>query len=349
MTRLSICIATYNRAGIIGDTIESIVRQLRPGVEVVIVDGASPDHTADVVFAYAAHFPAVRYIREELNSGVDVDYDKAVGYATGEYCWLATDDDLLAPTAIDRVLDILADDAVDLLVVDAEIKDVSLTRTLRSNRLGFTGLRSYGVEDADAFLKDAGRTLSFIGGTIVRREMWMARKREPYFGSLFVHVGVIFQSPAIRRIKLLGESLVILRAANGMWRPRGFEIWSFMWPALIWSFEGYSSCAKQSVTVREPWKALHHLLFYRAMGQYTIVEYGKYFGGLKVGLYRVVLFISAVFPGQVANILGVLALILTDREGEENIYNLVAGSRYSNPISRLLARFRSSIAGRSTT
>ena len=37
----------------------------------------------------------LRYFRESVNSGVDRDYDKAVGYASGEYCWLMTDDDLL--------------------------------------------------------------------------------------------------------------------------------------------------------------------------------------------------------------------------------------------------------------
>ena len=42
---LSICIATYNRADFIGETLDSIIRQLTDEVEIVVVDGASTDAT----------------------------------------------------------------------------------------------------------------------------------------------------------------------------------------------------------------------------------------------------------------------------------------------------------------
>ena len=40
---LSICISTFNRARYIGETVESIVSQLSDSVELVVLDGASPD------------------------------------------------------------------------------------------------------------------------------------------------------------------------------------------------------------------------------------------------------------------------------------------------------------------
>lgn len=345
MTTLSICIATYNRAGFIGETLDSIVGQLQPGVEVVIVDGASPDDTSSVVSAYVARFPEVRYFREARNSGVDADYDKTVSYAKGEHCWLLPDDDLLAPGAVARVLEALEDGAVDLLIVDSEIRDRSLARRLNARRLSFTGERTYGPEDADAFLKDAGDVLTFIGGTVVRRQVWMDREREKYFGSLFVHVGVIFQSPAIRRIKVLGESLVMIRAGNAMWRPRSFEIWAFKWPALIWSFEGYGDDAKRRVTPREPWGQPVWIFAFRAMGAYSLEEYKKYFSNRKVGPRRIVLFLAAALPGRLANFLNVLLLLVTGRCGDDVIYDLIKCSRYSNPASEFLATMRLSKTG----
>jgi abequosyltransferase len=337
---LSICIATYNRARFIGETLDSIVGQFQPGVEVVIVDGASPDDTSSVVSAYVERFPAVRYFREDRNSGVDADYDKAVGYAVGEHCWLLPDDDLLAPGAVARVLEALEGGAVDLLVVDSEVKDRSLTRTLNARRLSFTGERSYGPEDGNAFMADAGDVLTFIGGTVVRRGLWMARDREKYFGSLFVHVGVIFQSPAIRRIKILGESLVMIRAGNAMWRPRSFEIWAFKWPALIWSFDGYGDDAKRRVTAREPWGQLVAIFAFRAMGAYSRTEYKKYFSDRKIGARRIILILAAALPGPLANFLNVLLLLLTGRCSDDAIYDLISCSRYSNPASELLARLK---------
>src|SRR5258708_38017675 len=125
----------------------------------------------------------------------------------------------------------------------------------------------------------------------------MARKREPSFGSLLIHVGVIFQTPAICRVRILGEPLVVIRAGNAMWRPRSFEIWAFKWPALIWSFEGYGDQAKQSVTPREPWRKLKWLMAFRAMGAYSYTEYKAYFADLTIGLWgRFLLVVAAAFP-----------------------------------------------------
>ena len=58
---LSICIATYNRGKFIGETLDSILVQMNPHVELVIVDGASPDNTAEVVGKYMTRFPQIQW------------------------------------------------------------------------------------------------------------------------------------------------------------------------------------------------------------------------------------------------------------------------------------------------
>lgn len=98
--KLSICIATFNRGAFISETLDSILGQIESGIEIVVVDGASPDNTMEVMTAYVQRHQEVKYFREAENSGVDADFDKAVGYARGEYCWLMTDDDLLKPGAL---------------------------------------------------------------------------------------------------------------------------------------------------------------------------------------------------------------------------------------------------------
>ena len=337
--RLTICIATYNRAGFIGETLEAIAPQLRPGVELVIVDGASPDDTAAVVAPYVERYSAIQYFREIVNSGVDRDYDKAVGYATGEHCWLLPDDDLPAPGAVDRILDSLEGGAVDLLIVDAEVRNRTLDRVLQSGRLSFSGERRYGPEDADGLLADAGYCLSFIGGVIIRRSLWDARAREPYFGSLFIHVGVIFQSRGIGYSKILAEPLVLIRAGNAMWRARGFEIWAFKWPALIWGFGGYSDQAKRKVTPREPWRQFWWLLGYRALGAYSRTEYELYIADRSSGREHLMPRLAAALPGRLINLIAVAALALIGKGGGAVTYDLVRCSRYSNAASRFLASF----------
>jgi abequosyltransferase len=337
LVQLSICIATFNRDRFIGETLESITAQLQPGVEVVIVDGASSDGTAAVVAHYVERFANVRYVREDRNSGVDADYDKAVGYARGRHCWLFADDDLIAPGAIARVLEALERGTVDLLIIDAEIRDRAVVRTLKRGRLPFTGERTYGPQDAAQLLQDTGDALSFIGGVILRRDLWLSRDRERYFGSLFIHVGVIFQEPPIERVKVLAESLVMIRYGNAMWRPRSFEIWAFIWPELIWGFAGFSPMAKRQVTPLHPWKNARWLFRLRAMGGYSLAEYRTWFTDRKLGVWRIWLLAAALLPGRLANFMGVCMLGAAGSGAGEANYELVTCSRYSSRASRLLA------------
>lgn len=338
MITLSLCVSTFNRGAFISKTLDSIVDQLADGIELVIVDGASADDTEAVISRYASCHPRIRYHREPTNSGIDGDYDKAVGYASGDYCWLVTDDDLLAPEAVKRVVEALEDGAVDVLVIDTEVRDASLETVLNSGRLPVTGERRYGPQDGDAFLRDAGVGLSFIGCTIIRRSLWLARERSSYMGSLFVHVGVIFQSPRIKLAKVIADPLVIIRLGNAMWTSRSFEIWMFKWPALIWSFADYSDAAKRYVIPREPWRDLKRLFAFRANGAYSVVELNRFFSGRKVGAWRVMLWAVALFPGWLANTLAVAFLLRRGHANEAGGYNLLSCSRYSNPISRALVR-----------
>lgn len=331
--KLSICIATYKRDMYIGHTLEAILASLTTGVEVVIVDGASPDNTAQVVGSFVHRNRAVRYFREPTNSGVDRDFDKAVCYAKGEYCWLMSDDDIIVPGAIERVLEIL-DASLDLLVVNAQVCNVDFSVELNPRILKFTSDRDYGSSEGDRFMADAGAYLSFIGGVVIRRSRWLEREREQYFGSLFIHAGVIFQAP-LERIKVLAEPLIVIRFGNAMWTSRGFEIWMFKWPNLIWSFKGFSDEARMRVVAREPWRQLRKLILFRALGGYSYAEYRKFFAD--VGRGGLLQFLVAVFPSVAANGLGALYWFIVNRSAREGIHDLAA-SRNSNALTRWIAR-----------
>ena len=333
--RLSICIATFRRGNFIAETLDTILPQLTADIELIVLDGASPDNTEEVLSRYADKWPSLRYIREETNSGIDADYDKAVGYARGRHVWLMADDDLLKPGAIARVSQILGDEDPDLLVVDCEVRDAQVDQLLQANRFGFEGLRRYSAQDGDSLLADGGDVLSFIGGTIIRRSLWNSRDRRSYYGTLFIHVGVVFQAPIANAI-LLGEPLIQIRFGNAMWSARGFEIWMFKWPELIWSFPGFSDCAKAKVTAREPWRAPRKLLGFRANGSYGLDEYRKFFASRKIGAWRLGLLGFAALPGRVANTTAMMILLAMRGRFRGACYALARGSRFSTAISRAL-------------
>jgi len=334
--KLSICIATYNRASFLPATLDSILCQMEPGVELIVVDGASPDNTREVMGRYLREYPDIRYYCEAENSGVDRDYDKAVGYATGQYCWLMTDDDLLNPGAIGRVLSAL-DDGPDLLIVNAEVRDAACSRVLDGSMIkGAKGDSRFGAGDSGRLLAEMAQCLSFIGCVIVDRAIWLSRDRPSYYGTLFIHVGVIFQGPPLETVKVIYDPLIVIRYGNAMWTSRGFEIWMFKWPQLIWSFEGIPESSKAMACARFPWRDIKRLVLSRGMGGYSFDEYRRFLAARLTRMERVLPFLIAVTPAEVVNSVSSLYILMFAKDGRMGMYDLVR-SRYATWITRLAA------------
>lgn len=296
---LSICIATYNRASFIGETLESIIPQLDDDVELLVVDGASTDNTEDVVRKYAQKESRISYIRLSAKGGVDQDYDRSVELARGEYCWLFTDDDLLKPGAVAAVKAALKK-GYDLVVVNAEVRDRELSIVLGRRRIIMQDNKAYAPSSMEHLFIDALDYLSFIGAVVMRRSIWLSRERELYFGTEFVHVGVIFQKPLPGPALIIAEPYIIIRFGNGQWTPRSFDIWMFKWPKLVWSFKDISDGAKLSVTRREPWRNFKKLIIQRSEGGYNLLSYGKYFSTMRVNVpWKFCAWLIACFPRRI--------------------------------------------------
>jgi len=335
--RLSVCIASYKRADFIGATLDSFLPDLPEGVEVLVVDGASPDRTSEILKPYEVKYPSFTYFRETKNSGIDGDYDKAVGYAKGEYCWLMTDDDLLRPGAVQRVLDELSSDP-DLLVVNAEVRTADLSRCLTPAIMRWTGERDYRGESISDFFAENGSHLSFIGAVVVRRSVWLAQEREAYMGTLFIHVGTLFQSALLRSIRVIREPLIVIRYGNAMWTGRGFEIWNFKWPALIWSFSHFPTSTRQAVTQAEPFRSVKRLLYYRAIGGYSQSEYDAFVRPRVRWPYLLLARLVANAPGRLVNAcVGLYYWARLAASPAISVYDL-ARARNSTWVAREVAR-----------
>lgn len=90
----SIIIPTYNRADLIGLTLDSVLSQQEASFEVLVVDDGSQDATAEVVGRYPD--PRLRYLpKENAERGAARNYGLA--RARGEYVLFLDSDDLLHP------------------------------------------------------------------------------------------------------------------------------------------------------------------------------------------------------------------------------------------------------------
>lgn len=103
---LSLIIPTYNRASLIGETIDSALAQTLPFAEIIVVDDGSTDNTAEVLAAYGDRITVLAL----PNGGVQRARNAGVQAARSPYIVLCDSDDLLLPEFCDTVLDWLKAD-----------------------------------------------------------------------------------------------------------------------------------------------------------------------------------------------------------------------------------------------
>jgi glycosyltransferase involved in cell wall biosynthesis len=103
--RVSVCVATYNRAALLRRCLDSLLAQTVSGFELVVVDNASSDETAETVRACAD--PRLRYVRNPENLGSRGNWNRCLEVSGGEYVAICHDDDTYAPAFVERGVDFL--------------------------------------------------------------------------------------------------------------------------------------------------------------------------------------------------------------------------------------------------
>jgi glycosyltransferase involved in cell wall biosynthesis len=97
---VSVVIPAFNRAGTIGAAVDSVLAQTFQDLELILVDDASTDDTADVLAGLGDS--RIRVIRHESNKGAGAARNTGIEAARGEWVAFQDSDDLWMPTKLER-------------------------------------------------------------------------------------------------------------------------------------------------------------------------------------------------------------------------------------------------------
>lgn len=227
--RLSVCIPTYNFGGFIGETLKSVVDQAGDDVEIIVVDGASTDNTAEVVREYQKRCPRIAYHLLDKKGGIDKDMAKAVELAQGDYCWLLSSDDALKSGAIDRVLREIAS-GYDIYLCnrtecDRNLKPIHNRSWLSHNK----GDAVFNFSSKSELLhyfsqaKSIGALFSYMSSIIVSRTKWDDIGYDGRFtGTNYAHAFRLFTILNNGgMLKYIKDSLVLCRGENDSFLQKG--------------------------------------------------------------------------------------------------------------------------------
>jgi glycosyltransferase involved in cell wall biosynthesis len=97
---ISVVIPCYDGAQFLPAAIESCLRQTMRDFELIIVDDASPDDSAEIAERYARQDTRIRVIRRAANGGVSEAFNSGFNEARGRYFTRLAQDDVFAENAL---------------------------------------------------------------------------------------------------------------------------------------------------------------------------------------------------------------------------------------------------------
>ena len=118
MSHVSVIIPVYKGAAFIAQSIDSVLAQSYPDIELIIVNDGSPDNSDAVIQPYLAD-PRVKYI-EQQNAGVAAARNAGIRVASGEYIAVLDQDDLWLPDKLARQVEYL-DEHPEIALVHSNI------------------------------------------------------------------------------------------------------------------------------------------------------------------------------------------------------------------------------------
>lgn len=200
-----------------------------PRIELIISDNASPDDTPSAVRDFANRGLPVRYIRNTQNIGADANFLQCFEQARGKYVWLFSDDDLIIPGALKKILNYCESAEYDLIWVSSYSFGESHNPTAAGS-----GRNALEICNPRTYAKHVHIFLTFISGNIINKDRVLAGKGSADFGSL---VGTNFGQLAWTYTALNGfvrglyirEKLIAVRADN----TGGYKLFQVFGPGLV--------------------------------------------------------------------------------------------------------------------
>ena len=104
--KVSICVPTYNRPGLIVDCLDSCLAQTHTNIEILIGDNSSDSRTQQLISERYAHDARIRYVKNEPPLSPARNVASLFARATGDKIALIHDDDYYANDGIANLLEL---------------------------------------------------------------------------------------------------------------------------------------------------------------------------------------------------------------------------------------------------
>jgi glycosyltransferase involved in cell wall biosynthesis len=116
--KVSVIIATFNVETSLNKTIDSVLSQSYPNIEIIVIDGGSSDGTVPIVQDYGN---SIKYFISEPDKGIADAYNKGILASSGKWLYFLNSDDVFVNSNTVYSINLLGKD--DLVLVGRVVSD----------------------------------------------------------------------------------------------------------------------------------------------------------------------------------------------------------------------------------
>jgi glycosyltransferase involved in cell wall biosynthesis len=170
---VSVCIPVYNGERFLAETVRSVLDQTYRDFELVLLDNASTDHTAEIAASFTD--PRIRIERNPTTVPQTVNFNRVVEHCRAPLIKLVCADDLVHPQCLEfQAVPMQADPEIALVAGRRHMIDEN-SRVIAPRRgmTGLTGVHS-GAEVVRRVVRNGGNPIGEPAGAMFRNDDFQA-------------------------------------------------------------------------------------------------------------------------------------------------------------------------------
>lgn len=146
--KVSILVAVYNGEKFVRRCLDSLVSQTYGNIEIVCIDDASKDNSAEIISDYARHDGRIKLIRHDKNKGAAEARNTGIKECSGDIIGYLDADDYYATDTIERLVKVFeAHEDADCVLYRCVLVDKD------GKQKDYEGLKFSALEGREAFLE----------------------------------------------------------------------------------------------------------------------------------------------------------------------------------------------------
>lgn len=209
--KVSVCIPVYNCEAYLANTIRSVLAQSLTDFELVIIDNASTDRTAEIISGFED--PRLRSLRNEKNLGMMGNWNRCLEEARGEFIKLLPADDLIYPACLERqVAAFIHHPSVSLVCCSRDIIDVHDKKLIKRSFAGLNG-QVRGLEAVKRIVRSGTNRLGEPGAILFRRDLIGRERRFSDRYPYVIDLSLWIQMLGLGDLYVIQESLCAFRVS----------------------------------------------------------------------------------------------------------------------------------------